>query len=84
MKNIKIDFTGIGMTLLALTALVMTITISWVMIEQTNLDNQTKIKMLEYELREKRLKIESDSLNLESLKRWNGKDSQYWEGRGEE
>ena len=40
--------------------------------------------MLEYELQEKRLKIQNDSINLESLKKWNSNSSQYWEGRGEE
>lgn len=84
MKNIKIDFTGIGMALLALTALIMASTTSWFMIEQTVLENETKRKMFEYELKEKRLKIQNDSINLESLKKWNNMPSQYWEGRGEE
>jgi hypothetical protein len=84
MKNINIDFTGIGIALLALTALTTLVTISWVMIEQTTLENETKRKMFEYELKEKELKIQNDSINLESLKKWNNMPSQYWEGRGEE
>ena len=84
MKNINIDFTGIGIALLALTTLTTLVTISWVMIEQTTLENETKRKMFEYELKEKELKIQNDSINLESLKKWNNMPSQYWEGRGEE
>lgn len=84
MKNIKIDFTGIGIALLALTALIMATTISWFMIQQIALETEIKGKMLEYELKEKQLKIQNDSINLESLKKWNSNSSQYWEGRGEE
>lgn len=84
MKNIKIDLTGIGISLLALAALIMMATVSWVMIKETTLENETKRKMFEYELKEKRLKIQNDSINLESLKKWNNMPSQYWEGRGEE
>lgn len=84
MKNIKIYFTEIGIALLALAALIMAATISWFMIEQTILENETKRKMFEYELKEKQLKIQNDSINLESLKKWNNMPSQYWEGRGEE
>lgn len=84
MKNIKIDFTGIGIALLALTALIMATTISWFMIQQISLETEIKGKMLEYELKEKQLKIQNDSINLESLKKWNSNSSQYWEGRGEE
>lgn len=84
MKNIKIDLTGIGIALLAFAALIMMATVSWVMIKETTLENETKRKMFEYELKEKRLKIQNDSINLESLKKWNNMPSQYWEGRGEE
>lgn len=84
MKDIKIDLTGLGIALLALTALIMATTISWFMIEQISLECEIKRKMLEYELKEKQLKIQNDSINLESLKKWNSNSSQYWEGRGEE
>lgn len=84
MKNIKIDFTGIGIVVLSLATLIMIATISWFMFEQKTLENETKRKMFEYELKEKQLKIQNDSLNLESLKKWNSNSSQYWEGRGEE
>lgn len=84
MKNIKFDFTGIGIVVLSLATLIMIATISWFMFEQTTLENETKRKMFEYELKEKQLKIQNDSLNLESLKKWNNMPSQYWEGRGEE
>lgn len=84
MKNIKIDYTGIGIVVLSLATLIMIATISWFMFEQTTLENETKRKMFEYELKEKRLKIQNDSINLESLKKWNNMPSQYWEGRGEE
>lgn len=84
MKNIKIDLAGIGIALLGLTAFITMATISWFMIEQTSLESEIKRKMFEYELKEKRLKIQNDSINLESLKKWNNMPSQYWEGRGDE
>jgi hypothetical protein len=84
MKDIKIDYTGIGIVVLSLATLIMIATISWFMFEQTTLENETKRKMFEYELKEKQLKIQNDSLNLESLKKWNNMPSQYWEGKGEE
>lgn len=84
MKDIKIDYTGIGIVVLSLATLIMIATISWFMFEQTTLENETKRKMFEYELKEKQLKIQNDSLNLESLKKWHNMPSQYWEGKGEE
>jgi len=84
MKNINIDFTGIGINLLALTTFILIATASWFMIQQTTLENENKRKMFEYELKEKKLKIQNDSINLESLKKWNNMPSQYWEGRNEE
>jgi len=84
MKDIKIDYTGIGIVVLSLATLIMIATISWFMFEQTTLENETKRKMFEYELEEKKLKIKNDSINLESLEKWNNMPSQYWEGKGEE
>ena len=66
MKNINIDFTGIGINLLALTTFILIATASWFMIQQTTLENENKRKMFEYELKEKKLKIQNDSINLES------------------
>lgn len=83
-NNKTIDFAGIGIALLGLTAFITMATISWFIIEQASLENETKRKMFEYELKEKKLKIKNDSINLESLEKWNNMPSQYWEGKGEE
>jgi hypothetical protein len=80
----KIDFIGIILVIISLATLVVLINISLVTLEKTNLENENKRRMFEYELKEKRIKIENDSINLESLKKWNNMPSQYWEGRGEE
>lgn len=84
MEKNKINWTEITLVLLGLTTSIGFSCVSWVNVQQTNLEIEHKKKMFEYELREKMIKVESDSLINESTKKWQNTNSQYWEGRGEE
>lgn len=84
MEKNKIKLIEITLVLLGLTGVVGIVCTSWFNIQQTSLEIEHKKKMFEYELREKMIKVESDSLINESTKKWQNTNSQYWEGRGEE
>ena len=87
MKKINacgIDLSEVTMLLLMFVVSVVTIKLLWVQIEYTTVDISHKKQIIEYEIRERQLKIESDSITNESTKEWIKSNSQYWDGRGDE
>jgi len=87
MKKINtcgINLSEVTMLLLMFVVSVVTINLLWVQIEYTTVDISHKKRIIEYEIKERQLKIESDSITNESTKEWRKSNSQYWDGRGDE
>ena len=84
MEKNMIKLIEITLVLLVLTGIVHIGCTSWVNFQKASLEIEHKKHMFEYELRERMIKVESDSLINESTKKWQNTSSQYWEGRGDE
>lgn len=53
-------------------------------IQSESIDISNKKEINNYILKEKKLKVEADSMTNHSTKEWQNSASQYWEGRGDE
>lgn len=80
-----IDLTmSIVLILLGVSALVVTLTMSWTMLLRFNSEREYKREMYELQLKQQRLKNEADSALNAYNRKWQDMPSQYWEGKGEE